>query len=174
MTNVSISTDLGAAWNEGTRAFALEPVTLEVGNVLTAAARASFSNVAREVFSVNPLQAAIKAAQVEAGPVEIALRDHGGVEMLVATFARTQKIAREDARRALVAQVRATAMQLAANPDAMAIAGAVARFIEAPGGTLTIKLTPRGKVAMMGLVDTLRTDPFAALARFQVDATNGR
>ena len=66
-------------------------------------------------------------------------------------------------------------MQLAAaNPDAMAIAGALARFIEAPGGTLTVKLTPRGKVAMMGLIDTLRSDPMAALARFQVDASNGR
>ena len=150
-------------------------MTLEIGNLLTAAARASFANVAREVFSVNPLQAAIMAAQVEAGPLEIALRDNGGVELLVAQFARTQKVSREDARRALVMQVRATAMQLAAaNPDAMAIAGALARFIEAPGGTLTVKLTPRGKVAMMGLIDTLRTDPMAALARFQVDASNGR
>ena len=175
MTSASINVDLGAAWNESTRAFALEPVTFEVGSLLTAAARASFANVAREVFSVNPLQAAIMAAQVEAGPLEIALRDNGGVELLVAQHARTQNVSREDARRALVTQIRATAMQLAsANPDAMAIAGAVARFIEAPGGTLTVKLTPRGKVAMMGLIDTLRTDPMAALARFQVDASNGR
>jgi hypothetical protein len=175
MTNVLLSADLGAAWNEGTRAFALEPVTLEIGNVLTAAARASFANVAREMFSVNLLKAAIMAAQVEAGPLEIALRDNGGVELLVAQQARAQKVSREEARRALVTLVRATAMQLAsANPDAMAIAGAVARFIEAPGGTLTVKLTPRGRVAMMGLIDTLRTDPMAALARFQVDASNGR
>lgn len=175
MTTASMSADLGAAWNEGTRAFALEPVTFELGNVFTAAARASFTNVAREVFSVNPLQAAIMAAQVEAGPLEIALRDSGGVELMVTNFARTQKVSREDARRALVTQVRATAMLLAAaSPDAMAIAGAVVRFIEAPGGTLTVKLTPRGKVAMMGLIDTLRTDPLAALARFQVDASNGR
>ena len=76
--------------------FALEPVTLELGNVLTGAARASFSNVAREMFSVNPLQAAIMAAQVEAGPLEIALRDNGGVELMVTQYARTQKVSRED------------------------------------------------------------------------------
>jgi len=175
MTNASINVDLGAAWNEGTRAFAIDPVTFEIGSVLTAAARASFSNVARDMFSVNPLQAALMAAQVEAGPLEMALRDNGGVDLLVAQYARTQNVSREAARRALVMQIRATAMQIAsASPDAMAIAGAITRFIETPRGTLTVKLVPRGKVAMTELIDALRTDPIAALARFQVDASNGR
>jgi hypothetical protein len=143
--------------------------------VLTAAASVSLANVARETFSVNPLQAAIMAAQVEAGPLEIALRDNGGVDLMVANHARTQNLMQDAARQALMAEVRATAMQLAsANPDAMAIGGAIARFIEAPGGTLTIKLTPRGKVAMMPLIDALRTDPMAALAQFQVEASYGR
>jgi hypothetical protein len=175
MTSASVNLDLGAAWTEATRAFAVEPVTLEVGSVLTAAARASFSNVARDVFSINPLQAVMMAAQIEAGPLEIALRDNGGVELMVAQRARTMRASREDARRALVTEVRAVAMQLAlANPDMMAIAGAIARFIEAPGGTLTVKFTPRGKVAMAELIDAMRGDPFAALGRFQVDASNGR
>lgn len=175
MTSASVNLDLGAAWTEATRAFAVEPVTLEIGSVLTAAARASFSNVAREVFSINPLQALMMAAQIEAGPLEIALRDNGGVDLMVAQRARTMRASREDARRALVTEIRAVAMQLAsANPDAMAIAGAIARFIEAPGGTLTVKFTPRGKVAMAELLDAMRSDPFAALARFQVDASNGR
>ena len=46
----------------------------------------------------------------------------------------------------------------------MAIAGALARFIE----------VPRGKVPMMALIEALRTNPMAALARFQVDASVGR
>jgi len=175
MTSASLNVDLGAAWTEATRAFAVEPVTLEIGSVLTAAARASFTNVAREVFSINPLQAVIMAAQIEAGPLEIALRDNGGVDLMVAQHARTMRMSREDARRALATQVRVAAMQLgSASPDAMAIAGAIARFIEAPGGTLTVKFTPRGKVAMAELIDAIRSDPFAALARFQVDAGNGR
>jgi hypothetical protein len=175
MTSASLNVDLGAAWTESTRAFAVEPVTLEIGSVLTAAARASFTNVAREVFSFNPLQAVVMAAQIEAGPLEIALRDNGGVDLMVAQHARTMRMSREDARRALATQVRVAAMQLgSASPDAMAIAGAIARFIEAPGGTLTVKFTPRGKVAMAELIDAIRSDPFAALARFQVDAGNGR
>jgi len=46
--------------------------------------------------------------------------------------------------------------------------------IEEQGGTLTVKFTPRGKVAMAELIDAIRSDPFAALARFQVDVSNGR
>lgn len=175
LTSTSVTFDLGAAWNESARTLALEPATLEVGNVLTAAARVSVGNVVREVFSINPLQAALMAAQAEAGPLEVALRDTGGVDLMVAQYARTQNLPRDAARRALVTQIRASAMQMASNnPDAMAIAGAVSRFIETPRGTLTVKLTPRGKVAMMELVGAVRKDPLAALARFQVEASNGR
>ena len=106
--NTSVIFDLGAAWTEGTRAFALEPVTLEIGNVFTAAARLSVANVPREVFSLNPLQAAIMAAQIEAGPVELALRDVGGIDLAVAQYARTQNVSREAARRAIVDNIRAT------------------------------------------------------------------
>ena len=73
-------------------------MTLEIGNVLTAAARLSVANVPREVFSVNPLQAAIMAAQIEAGPIELALRDTGGVDLAVAQYARTQNVSRDAAR----------------------------------------------------------------------------
>jgi hypothetical protein len=56
----------------------------------------------------------------------------------------------------------------------MPIAGALTRFIENSRGTLTIKLTPKGKVPLAQLLDTTKTNPLAALARFQIEATNGR
>ena len=72
----------------------------------------------------------------------------------------------------MVDDIRDTAMKMASiNPDVMAIAGALTRFIENPRGTLTIKLTPRGKVAAMQLLEAMKTSPVAALARFQVEAT---
>lgn len=175
MNSATINFDLGAAWSEPTRSFAIAPVTIEVGNVFTAAARMNLANVARETFSLNPLQAAIMAAQVEAGPVEIALRDTGGVELMIAQYARTQNVSTEAARAAIVDNIKSNAMQMAAvNPDVMAIAGALTRFIETPRGTLTVKLTPRGKVAVMELLTAAKTDPLTALARFEVEATNGR
>jgi hypothetical protein len=173
--SASVNFDLGAAWTENARAFALEPATLDIGNVLTASARLSLANVQRGTFSLNPLQFAIMVAQIEAGPIEIALRDTGGVDLAVAQQARQQNISREDARRAITDNIRENAMKMAsANPDVMAVAGALTKFIESPRGTLTIKLTPRGKVGMIQIIEALKIGPVAALARFQVEATTGR
>jgi hypothetical protein len=175
IANARVNFDLGAAWAENARTFALEPVAIEIGSVFTAAARMTLANVAREAFSLNPLQAAIMAAQIEAGPVEIALRDTGGLDLMIAQQARQQNISREAARRAVVESIRETAMKMASiNPDMMALAGVLTRFIENPRGTLNIKLTPRGKVSAMQLLEAMKTSPVAALARFQVEATTGR
>jgi hypothetical protein len=171
----AVNFDLGATWTEGSRTFMLAPVTAEIGEVGTAAARISFSNVPREVFSINPLQAAIMAAQIEAGTIEIALRDIGGVDLAVAQYARTQKLTPDAARRAIVENIKTTGMTMATtNPDAMAIAGAVTRFIENPRGTLTVKLTPKGKVPAMSLIEAIKASPLTALAKFQVEASTGR
>ena len=175
LANASVNLDLGAAWNEAGRSFAVQPGTAEIGNVLTAALRLSLGNVQRGTFSLNPLQAAIMAAQIEAGPVEFTLRDTGGIDLAIRQQARQQNVTVEDARRAMTDKIRENAMQMAsANPDVMAVAGALTRFIENPRGTLTIKLTPRGKVAMMDLIQAMKASPVAGLARFQIEATTGR
>src|SRR5882672_296574 len=174
MHSVAINCDLGAAWTESSHTFVLDPVMVELGSVLTASARVSLANVPREMFSTNPLQAAVMAAQIEAGTLEIAVRDTGGVDLAVAQYARAQQVSRDAARRAIIETIKASSTGMAANnPDAIAIAGALTRFIETPGGTLTIKLTPRGKVPAMQLVGALKTDPLSALARFQVEASTG-
>jgi hypothetical protein len=173
--HAAINFDLGATWTESSQTFALAPVTAEIGEVGTAAARISLSNVPREAFSINPLQAAIMAAQIEAGVMEIAVRDIGGVDLAVAQYARTQKMTADAARRAIIENIKNTGMTMATtNPDAMAIAGAMTRFVESPGGTLTVKLTPKGKVPAMQLIEAIKTNPLAALARFQVEASTGR
>jgi hypothetical protein len=175
LNSASINFDLGAAWNESGRSFAVEPATLDIGNVLTAAVRLSLTNVQRETFSLNPLLAAIMAAQIEAGPVEIVLHDTGGVDLAISQQARQQNVSVEAARRAVIDSIRENAMKMASvNPDLMTLAGALTRFIEEPRGTLTIKLTPRGKVAMLQIVQALKGSPVAALARFQLEATAGR
>ncbi|HMK78162.1 MAG TPA: hypothetical protein VK438_00865 [Xanthobacteraceae bacterium] len=175
MQSATINLDLGAAWDEGTHSFALEPVTVEIGGLMTAAARLSFANVPREVFSLNPLQVTIMAAQINVGALEIALRDNGGVDLALQQYARKQNISLEEARRAVIEDIRLKGAELAAtNPDAQAIAGAVTYFIENPRGTLTVKLTPRGRVALMEVIQSLKGTPLEALAQFRVDASNGR
>jgi hypothetical protein len=174
MDTVAIDFDLGAAWTEASRAFVLEPVSLELGNVLKASARVSFANVPRGVFSLNAAQAANMAAQIETATLEITLRDLGGGDIAVAQYARSQNVSREAARSAIIDSIRAGGEKAAAaNPDAAAAVDALARFVETPGQTLTIKLTPLGKVPALQLMQLLQTDPFVALAQFKIEASTG-
>jgi hypothetical protein len=174
LDTAAIDLDLGAVWTETSHTFALEPVTLDLGGIAKASARVSLANVPREVFSPNAVQAAAMAGQIEAGTIELSLRDTGGVDLLVAQQARTQNVSRDAARRAIVDSIRAGSEQAAAtNPDAVAALEALARFVETPGQTLNIKLTPLGKVPALQLIQLLKTDPLVALAQFRIEASTG-
>ena len=169
-----IDFDLGAVWTEASRAFAIAPVTLDIGGVAKASARVSLANVPRGVFSPNAIQTAAMAGQIEAGPIEFTLRDTGGIDLAVAQQARTQNVSRDAARRAIVDGIRSGREQAAgANPDTVAAIEALARFVESPGQTLNIKLTPTGKVPVMHLMQMLKTDPLVALAQFRIEASTG-
>jgi len=170
---VAIDSDIGAAWTEATKTFALEPVSLDLGGLLKANARLSLGNVPRGVFTLNPVQAAAMAEQIEAGGFELVLRDTGAVDIAVGQYARTLNVSREAARSAIVDGIRASREQAAANPDAVAALEAVVRFVETPRQTLNVKLTPRGKVSVQQLGQLLNTDPLAALAQFRIEASTG-
>lgn len=169
-----IDLDLGAAWTEASRTFALEPVRLDLGGIAKASARVSLANVPRGVFSANALQALAMAAQIEAGTIELTLRDTGGIDLMVAQQARTRNVSRDAARRAIVDGIRSNSEQAAgSNPGAGAAMEAVARFVETPGQTLNIKLTPTGKLPALQLMQMLQTDPLVALAQFRIEASTG-
>jgi hypothetical protein len=169
MDTAAIDLDLGAAWTEASRIFVIAPVTLEVGS-----ARLSFANVPRNVFSINPVQAANVAAQIEAGTVELTLHDLGGVDLAVAQYAGAQSVSRDEARRAIIDSIRSgSEKSLGANPDATAAVDALTRFIETPGQTLIIKLMPLGKVPVPQLIQLLKSDPSIALAQFVIEASTG-
>jgi hypothetical protein len=172
ISSIAFDCDLGASWTEASRSFVLEPVALEVGGLVKLSARVAVANVPRQIFSFSPQQAATMAAQVEAGGLELTLRDLGGVDLAVAHYARTQNIGREAAQKAIVDDIRSSAATSATNnPDAVAAAEALARFIETPRTTLTLKLTPLGKVPALQLFQMLKTDPLDALSKFRIEAS---
>jgi hypothetical protein len=174
MDKLAIDSDLGATWTEASRAFVIEPVSLELGSLLKATARVAFANVPRGVFSINPAQAANMAAQIEAGSLELTLRDLGGIDLAVAQYARMQNVSREAARHAIVDGIRTSSEETAkANPDAASAVEALTRFIETPRQTLVIKLTPLGKAPVTQLIQSLKTDPLIALAKFRIEASTG-
>ena len=171
---LAIDFDLGAAWTEASNSFALTPATLDIGGIATAQLRVALGNVPREVFSAEPAQLMGQAARIEAGTLEFSLRDNGGVDLAVTQFARMQNVSRDAARQALVESIKAKREQVAsANPDADAAVDAIARFVETPGQTLSIRLSPRAKAPLMQLMQLLQTDPQSALAQFRIEASTG-
>ena len=171
---LAIDLDLGAAWTESSGAFALAPATIDLGNLARAQARFTLANVPRGLFTIDPAQAMGQAAQVETGALELSLRDSGVVDLVVAQFARIQNVSRDAARSAIVEMFRAQGEKIAAsNPDARVAVDALARFVETSGQTLTIKLTPLGKLPVLQLMDALNREPVVALAQFRIEASTG-
>lgn len=171
---LAIDLDLGAAWTEQSNSFALTPATLDIGRIARAQLRVALDNVPREVFSSDPAQLMGQAVKIEAGSLELSLRDNGAVEAAAAQYARGKNVSRDAARRALADDVRMHREEIAsANPDAGAAVDAIASFVETPGQTLVIKLTPRAKVPLMQMMQLIKIDPESALAQFRIEASTG-
>ncbi|UPK23497.1 hypothetical protein [Bradyrhizobium sp. 195] len=171
---LAINLDLGAAWTESSGAFALAPATIDLGNLARAQARFALANVPRGVFTTDPVQAMSDAGKIETGAIELSLRDSGAVDLVVAQFSRMQSVSRDAARSAIVEMIRAQGEKLAAsNLDVRAAVDALAGFVATSGQTLTIKLTPLGKVPVVQLMDVLNSEPVAALAQFRIEASTG-
>jgi hypothetical protein len=170
---LSVDGDIGAEWTEAARSFVVDVPKLEIGGLLKASARVSLANVPRGVFSANAAQAVGAAAQIEAGAIELTLRDLGSVDLGVAQYARAENVSREEARKAIVESIKASSEDVATNPDAVDAVRALARFVETPGQTLVIKFTPLGKVPALQLFQLLQTDPLIALAQFRIEASTG-
>ncbi|MBR0973849.1 MULTISPECIES: hypothetical protein [Bradyrhizobium] len=170
----AIDLDLGAAWTESSNSFVLTPATLDIAGIAKAQLRIALSNVPRDVFSADPAQLIGQAARIEAGSLEFSVRDNGFVDSAVTQNARGRNVSRDAARQALVDRVRGYRADVAAaNPDAGTAVDAIASFVETPGQTLVIKVTPRAKVPLMQLMQLIQADPESALAQFRIDASTG-
>jgi hypothetical protein len=174
LDRLAVDLDLGATWTEASESFALAPATIDIGNLVKASARLSLAKVPRGVFSPELAQAMNVAPQIEAGAIELNLRDAGALDLAVAQYARIKNLSREAARADIIANIKASGEQLAsANPDGAAAVEAITRFVETPGQTLVIKLAPRATAPVLQLLQLLKTDPPTALAQFKIEASTG-
>jgi hypothetical protein len=174
LDTLAVDLDLGAAWTEASGNLALSPATIDIGNLFKASAGVSLAHVPRGVFSPELPQAMQNAAQVEIGTLELNLHDAGAVDLLVAQFARSHNVGRDAARAAIVDNIKASGQPIAgATPEGTAAVEAISRFVETPGQTLVIKLTPRAKAPVLQLLQLLKTDPATALAEFKIEASTG-
>ena len=115
--------------------------------LLKASARIVLANVPRQVFSANAAQAIGAAAQIEAGTIELTVRDLGSVDVGVVQYARAQNVSRDAARKAIVESIRAGSQDTAAaNPDAklIPVVDSVTSEIEAMAGAAESELSRGG------------------------------
>ena len=137
LDKASIDFDLGAAWTEGSRAFALEPVTLEIGSVAKASARVVARQcAARGIFAKRRCRRSSRRRRSRPARSNSRCATLGGIDLAVAQYARTQNISRDAARQRHHRQHQAgsAATAASANPDAMAaVAGARALSSRRPG-----------------------------------------
>jgi hypothetical protein len=171
MDKMAMDFDLGAAWDEPSRSLALDPGAIEISGLVKLSARISLVNVPRQLFTFNPIQAATTAAQIEAGAIELTLRDLGVIEIAVAEHARSHNVSRDAARQGLIQEIRDSAATAASTPDAQAAVEALVRVVETPGTALTLKLTPLGKVSVMQLFRTLQSNPLGVLPQFRIETS---
>ncbi len=174
-TALRLDFDLGAGWTEAARTFALVPATLELSDLFAASAKLTVANVPPDIFSLDPAKFMLAAAMVEAGPIEIVVRDLGGVELALAQFARDQGIPPAAARRAIIEQIQeGEALLDQTNPELVPVVKAIAGFIEQSRGTLTIRVSPKTSLMLMPLINAAQEDPMAALSQFRIEAAISR
>ena len=168
--------DVGASWTEATQAVTLEPATLEIGGAFALSLKASLRNVARGIFTTDPIKAMESALQVDAGPIELSLRDLGLVDLMAAEAARGRGAGPEMGRTFLLDNMALNKQRLAnLSPDAERLFQAMEGFVRGKGETLTVRLTPKGRVALLQFLDASKVDPAAAmLTNFNVEAATGR
>jgi hypothetical protein len=169
--------DLGVRWIEADQALALEPATVEVGGFASLSVRTSITKVTRDLFSTDVIKAMEGALGAEMGSIEVTLRDLGMVDILAAEVTRLSGQGPEAGRSLLLEQwTRGAQQQAQIHPGAQSFYDAVGRFLQGKGETLTVRLTPRGRVRVLALMEALRlTPPEGALfAAFTVEASSAK
>jgi hypothetical protein len=169
MTTATVDFDAGARWSEASRLVVLSPFSAKLANVGSIEVNATLGNVPPSAFTLDAATFVAATAAVEAGPIEIAVRDLGGLDLIVADVARKQNLSPDAARRMLVEILtQPSAALVPSSPDLSALADAVAHFIEAPGGKLSISMTPKGRVPLLPLFATAQGSPAPILAQFRI------
>jgi hypothetical protein len=169
MTTATIDLDAGARWSEASRLAVLSPFSTKLANIGSIEVNATLGNVPASAFTLDAATFMAATAAIEAGPIEIVVRDLGGLDLIVADVARKQNLSPDAARRIVIEiATQPAAALVTSSPDLSGLADAVAHFIEAPGGKLSITITPKGRVPLLPLLAMAQANPAAVLAQFRI------
>ncbi|HTS42654.1 MAG TPA: hypothetical protein VMH84_19170 [Xanthobacteraceae bacterium] len=168
---ITTTLDLGSGWDESSQTLTVSPAAVEIDKAFAFSAKIAVNNVTRVMFSGDPVLTMAAADQTEIGPIEFSLRDTGGLTIGLAHYAKIKGLTPEDAKKQIIDSVNETAKSSPQpNADVDAVAQAIVQFIDTPGSTLTIKVTPKDKVKFKQLFGLTGADPGAVANLFTVEA----
>jgi hypothetical protein len=172
MTTATVDLDAGARWTEASRLATLSPFSAKLANFGSIEVNATLGNIPASAFTLDTVTFMAATAAVEAGPVEIVVHDLGGLDLKVAEVARQQNLSPDAARRMLVeTATQPWAALVPSSADLAGLADAVAHFMEAPGGRLSVSITPKGRVLLLPLFVRAKGDPATILAQFRIQSS---
>lgn len=172
MTTTTVDATAGLRWSEDSGVLTLQPFTVGAAGIGTIEVRAGVGNVPRAALTLDPAAFMTAIAAAEAGPVEYSLKDLGILDLMVADVARTRNLSADEARRTMMETATQPAAALVPlDPDLSGVADAVAQFLEAGGGTLTVTATPKGHVRLLPLIANARDNAAAVLGQFRIGST---
>jgi hypothetical protein len=175
VSSLTVAFDLGSVWTEASQALTVEPGTLEISNLISVSLKASLKNVTRDALSLDPMKSMPAIFLVEAGPIELSVRDLGLVDLLAAEMAREKGAAPETGRALLLESMAMKRQGLAStSPDLEKLFQAMDRFVQGKGETLTIKVTPKSRVGVMELMTASQVSPDALWNSFNIEVATGQ
>lgn len=164
----SFTFDLAGRWTASSQTFVVTPAVIEFGNLFSASAILAIDNVPSNVFVDDPASFRAAVAVLEVGPIELAVHDTGGVTLLFDQVAKAQNVSVEAARRAMIESMT-NQVQSQGTAEQRRFVGPVSQFLQAPGATLKIILTPKGQLSVVQAVQSLQADPADLLAQFNIE-----
>jgi hypothetical protein len=175
IASLDMAVDLGSDWTEATQTMKLEPGLVEVGRVFSLSLEGSLKNVVRDALSLDPMKAMGALFVVEVGGMQLRVTDLGLVDLLATETARQKGAPPETGRALILESIAASKLALAdGGPDVEKLFQGLERFVQGKGETLTVKITPKGRVGALDLMEAAKVSPGAAFAKFDIEVTSGR
>lgn len=169
---VSVSMDLGAAWNEADDTVSFDPVYAEVSDAFSVSAKLTLSDVDDSVFSPQPDEALAGAAQVNLSALDITVTDAGLYDQKLEEAARDQGLKPDEIRQLFAGFADLLLGQTVADrPELGPAVQSFISFLQKPMSTLALRITPRAEpLPVMMIAETLKGDePLAIVDELNIE-----
>ena len=162
---VTVSYDIGTTWNEATQALTTAPLTMALEGLGELSGSIVLNSASRQPMALDAARMMAAFQAMDIGSVTLKVRDGGGTKAYAASGANPANALVDAKARLMAAPVP--------NVGAITILDAASRFLDTPGQTVTMTLTPKSKVSVSQFSGpAMAVDGGAALLDlFTVEAT---